>query len=136
MRADRGHRHRQLAGDGAGAAEITGLERAIGQVAAQAGGHGGPLFLPRDESSAWAWLPLGTGDAFDSAAAAAVSVDTGIRFAFGDAAKGTTGFRVTHQQAVAAQAVALAAETPAARAVTFSQVAPVAAKRGQLPDDR
>ena len=114
------------AADGAGAAEITRLERAVRQVALAAGCHGDPLFLPRDESSAWAWLPLGTGDAFDSAAAAAVSMDTGIHFAFGDAAKGPAGFRVTHQQAVAARAVVLAAETPAARAVTFSQVAPVA----------
>jgi PucR C-terminal helix-turn-helix domain/GGDEF-like domain len=114
------------AADGAGAAEITRLERAISQVAAQAGSHGEPLFLPRDESTAWAWLPLGTRDAFDSAAAGTISMDTGIHFAFGDAAKGPAGFRVTHQQAVAARAVMLAAESPAPRAVTFSQVAPVA----------
>jgi DNA-binding PucR family transcriptional regulator len=36
------------------------------------------------------------------------------------------GHRITHQQAIAAQAVALAAGSPAPRAVTFSQVAPVA----------
>jgi hypothetical protein len=55
-----------------------------------------------------------------------VDTDDDIRLAFGDAAKGTTGFRLTHQQAVAAQAVALAAGSPAPRAVAFSQVAPVA----------
>src|SRR5580698_8163305 len=38
---------------------ITRLERAVGQVAGQAGCHGDPVFLPHDESSAWAWLPLG-----------------------------------------------------------------------------
>ena len=114
------------AGDGAGAAEITRLERAISQLAGQAGCRGEPLFLPRDESTAWAWLPLGTEDAFDSAAAGTISMDTGIHFAFGGAAHGPAGFRVTHQQAVAARAVMLAAESPAPRAVTFSQVAPVA----------
>ena len=65
------------------------------------------MFLPRDESSAWAWLPLGIRDTFDPAAAAGADAD--VRFAFGDAAKGATGFRLTHRQALAAQAVALAA---------------------------
>jgi DNA-binding PucR family transcriptional regulator len=115
------------AGDATGAAdEITRLEHAVGKVAVQAGCRGEPLFLPRDESSAWAWLPLGISDVFNSAAAGTASVDADIHVAFGDVAKGTTGFRVTHQQAIAAQAVALAAGSPAPRAVPFGQVAPVA----------
>jgi hypothetical protein len=57
-------------GDAAGTAdEITRLERAISRVAAQAACSGDPLFLPRDESSAWAWLPFGIRDQFDSASA-------------------------------------------------------------------
>jgi len=119
------------AGDAAGAAdEITRLERAISQVAEQAAGHGEPVFLPRDESSAWAWLPLGIRDRFEASAASTAGVDADIHFAFGDAAKGTTGFRITHQQAVAAQAVALAAGSPGPRTVTFSEVAPVAMMLG------
>ncbi len=119
------------AGDAAGAAdEITRLERAISQVAEQAACHVEPVFLPRDESSAWAWLPLGIRDRFEAAAASTAGVDADIHFAFGDAAKGTTGFRITHQQAVAAQAVALAAGSPAPRTVTFSEVAPVAMMLG------
>jgi hypothetical protein len=115
------------AGDAAGTTqEITRLERAISHVAEQAACHGDPLFLPRDESSAWAWLPLGSRHGFDPVAADKAEVDDDIHFAFGDAAKGTRGFRVTHQQAIAAQAVALAAGSPAPRAITFSQVAPVA----------
>jgi len=111
----------------AGAAdEITRLERAIGRVARQAGCPGEPLFLPRDESSAWAWLPLGVRGAFDPAAASGAQVDSGLRFAFGDAANGATGFRLTHQQAIAAEAVALAAGTAAPRVVAFGEVAPVA----------
>jgi DNA-binding PucR family transcriptional regulator len=114
-------------GDAASTAdEITRLERAINHVAIRAALEADPLFLPRDESSAWAWLPLGIRDTFDSAAADTAEMDADIHFAFGDAVKGTTGFRITHQQAIAAQAVALASGSPAPRAVTFSQVAPVA----------
>jgi PucR C-terminal helix-turn-helix domain/GGDEF-like domain len=118
-------------GDAAGSAdEITRLERAISHVAAQAACGGDPVFLPRDESSAWAWLPLGIRDTFDAAAASMSGVDGDIHFAFGDAAKGIAGFRLTHQQAIAAQAVALAAGPPAPRAVAFGQVAPVAMMLG------
>jgi hypothetical protein len=114
------------AGDAASAAdEITRLERAISRVAAETACSGDPVFLPRDESSAWAWLPLGSRDTFDCAAGTA-NVDADLHFAFGDAAKGTAGFRLTHQQALAAQAVALAAGSPAPRTVVFGQVAPVA----------
>ena len=110
--------------------DITRLERVIGHVAAHAACTGDPVFMPRDESSAWAWLPLGVRDRFDFAAAGEADTGDDIRLAFGDAAKGTTGFRLTHQQAVAAQAVALAAGSPAPRAVAFSQVAPVAMMLG------
>jgi len=102
------------------------LKRAIGRVAAQTGFGGDPVFLSRDGSSAWAWLPLGIRDRFDGAASDA---DAGIHFAFGDAAKGIAGFRLTHQQAIAAQAVALAGGSPP-RVVTYSEVAPVAMMLG------
>src|SRR5271166_4791212 len=108
---------------------ITRLEHAISHVAGKAA-CSDPVFVPRDVSSAWAWLPLGIRDTFDAAAASVVGVDGDIRFAFGDAAKGTTGFRLTHRQAIAAQAVALAAGSPPPRVVTFSEVAPVAMMLG------
>ena len=113
----------------AAADSVTRLEHAISHVAAKIAGAGEPVFLPRDESSAWAWLPLGIRDRFDAAGAAAAGVDGDLHFAFGDAARGVTGFRLTHQQALAAQAVALAAGTPP-RVVTFGEVAPVAMMLG------
>jgi|SRR5579875_449572 len=109
---------------------ITRLERAVGQVASQAACSGDPVFLPRDESSAWAWLPLGIRDTFDSAVASTAGVDSDLHFAFGDTVRGMKGFRLTHQQAVAAQAVALAAPSAAPRVVAFSEVAPVAMMLG------
>jgi hypothetical protein len=118
-------------GDATGAAdEVSRLEHAISVVAVRAACCGDPVFLPRDESSAWAWLPLGIRDTFDAAAASTAGLGADIHFAFGDVAKGATGFRLTHQQAVAAQAVALAAGPPAARVVAFSEVAPVAMMLG------
>ena len=119
------------AGDAPAAADnITRLEHAISHVAGKAACSGDPVFLPRDESSAWAWLPLGIRDTFDAAGASTAGADDDIHFAFGDAAKGATGFRLTHQQAIAAQAVALAAGSPPPRAVAFSEVAPVAMMLG------
>jgi DNA-binding PucR family transcriptional regulator len=111
-------------GDAAASTDnITRLDHAIREVAGRAAFAGDPLFLPRDETSAWAWLPLGIRDTFTGAAA---GVDSDIRFAFGDAARGASGFRLTHQQAVAAQAVALAAGSVAPQVVAFGEVAPVA----------
>ena len=109
---------------------VTRLEHAIIHVAGKAACAGEPVFLPRDESSAWAWLPLGIRDTFDAAEASTAGADSDIHFAFGDAAKGTTGFRLTHSQALAAQAVALAAGSPPLRTVAFGEVAPVAMMLG------
>jgi hypothetical protein len=118
-------------GDGAVATDqITRLERAVGRVAAQVACSGDPFFLPRDESSAWAWLPLGIRDTFVYTAAITEDLGGDIHVAFGDAAKGAAGFCLTHQEAVAAQAVALAKGSPPPRAVAFSEVAPVAMMLG------
>ena len=50
---------------------ITRLEHAISHVAGKAA-CSDPVFLPRDVSSAWAWLPLGIRDTFDAAGASMV----------------------------------------------------------------
>jgi hypothetical protein len=120
-------------GDATGSVDnITRLEHAIHHVAGKIVGSGDPVFVPRDESSAWAWLPLGIRDRFDATGAAAAGMDGDLYFAFGDAARGVTGFRLTHQQALAAQAVAMAAGPPP-QVVTFGEVAPVAMMLGS-PD--
>ena len=105
---------------------ITRLERAIGRIAAQTACGADPVFLPRDESSAWAWLPLGIRDRFDAAAS---NPEAGLHVAFGDAVKGIAGFRLTHAQAIAAQAVALAGGSPP-RVLSYPEVAPVAMMLG------
>jgi hypothetical protein len=117
-----------------GGGTLARLEEATAEVSRAAGCMGRPIFLPQDESSAWAWLPLGTGQAFvipdgDPGVAGA---KTGIRFAAGAAAPGIAGFRRTHQQALGAYAVALAAG-PSGRFMTrFSDVAPLALMSGSI----
>ena len=46
----------------AGGPALARLEHATMEVAAHAGCEGRPIFVPQDESSAWAWLPLGASD--------------------------------------------------------------------------
>jgi hypothetical protein len=108
---------------------VTRLERAVGQAAAQAAGGAEPVFQPRDDSSAWAWLPLGTRNQFDVSAAGESALDGDLHLAFGDPQRGVAGFRLTHQQAIAAQRVALAGGSPPP-VVAYSQVAPVAMMLG------
>jgi PucR C-terminal helix-turn-helix domain/GGDEF-like domain len=103
---------------------ITRLEHAVSLVAGQAASSGDPVFAPRDECTAWAWLPLGIRDTFDGPASTA-GVDQDLHFAFGDPARGVAGFDLTHRQAIAAQAVVLAGSAPPP-VVTFGEVAPVA----------
>jgi len=110
------------------------LERAAGEVAAQAGCDGRLMFVPQDESSAWAWLPLGGRRDVSLADVCIKGIGSGerIRFAFGEPALGVTGFRRTHQQAVSAKAVALAAGPTGPAVTAFAEVAPLALMSGSL----
>src|SRR5215469_2355484 len=111
-----------------GSGNLGRLEQAIAEVAVQAGCAGRPVVIPQDESSAWAWFPLGTSHSFPAQAATAgiAGGSAGLRFAFGAPAPGVAGFRRTHQQALSAHAVALAAGPSGQLVTSFSEVAPVA----------
>jgi DNA-binding PucR family transcriptional regulator len=104
------------------------LERAIAEMAAEAHCDGRPMFVPQDESSAWAWLPLGGRS--DIALPGASGEE--IRFAVGEPALGVPGFRRTHQQALSAQAVALAAGPSGQPVTCFGDVAPLALMSGSI----
>jgi DNA-binding PucR family transcriptional regulator len=110
----------------AGGPALARLEHATMEVAAQAGCEGRPIFVPQDESSAWAWLPLGASDSFTVPTMRGAGAEPGIRFAFGAAGAGVSGFRRTHQQALGAHAVALAAGPSGPRLTSFTEVAPLA----------
>ena len=51
-----------------GGGALGGLEQATAEMARQGGLEGKPIFLPQDETSAWAWLPLGSRDTFPARA--------------------------------------------------------------------
>jgi len=117
---------------GSGSETLARLEQATADVAARADCQGRPIFLPQDESSAWAWPPLGTQDRFATRPtdAGAAGGEAEIRFAFGAAAAGVAGFRRTHQQALSAHAVALAAGSSGQLVTGFDDVAPLALMSG------
>ena len=115
-----------------GGGALAGLEQATAEIARQAGLEGRPVFLPQDESSAWAWLPLGAKDAFpvEAVSPSVLGAGPGIRFALGEAGSGLPGFRRTHEQALGAHAVALAAGGSAQPVTSFADVAPLALMSG------
>jgi len=123
-----------MTGAAAGGDSIGLLEHATTELAAGAHRDGRPMFIPQDEFTAWAWLPLGARRDIAVPAPGSKSVPGSdrIRFALGEPALGVTGFRRTHQQALHAQAVALAAG-PAGQPVTsFAEVAPLALMSGSI----
>jgi DNA-binding PucR family transcriptional regulator len=123
-----------MTGAAAGGDSIGRLERATAEMAAGVGCDGRPMFVPQDESSAWAWLPLGVRRdiAVPALGIKGVSGSDRIRFALGEPAVGVTGFRRTHQQALNAQGVALAAGSSGQMVTSFGAVAPVALMSGSI----
>jgi DNA-binding PucR family transcriptional regulator len=120
---------------GASAGDALGLlERATAEVAAEARCDGRPMFVPQDEFSAWAWMPLGARRDIALPGMSVKSSNGGdrIRFAFGEPAPGVPGFRRTHQQALSAQAVALAAGPSGQPMTSFGVVAPLALMAGSI----
>jgi hypothetical protein len=85
------------------------------------------LFVPRDESLAWLWLPVVDDAAvpYDLLDAAFDNGEATVRVATGAPAYGVDGFRQTHVQAERAQDVALAAR-PGRRLTSFSDVGAIA----------
>ncbi|TCC54152.1 hypothetical protein E0H75_07355 [Kribbella capetownensis] len=102
------------------AAELRRLERLLQQLTKTVGGAGQPLFVPRDRTTGWGWVPLGRAAEvrgldmlhYDDA-------DGELRVATGSPAAGAAGFRVTHLQAIRAQQVAVTAQGCAVRVTSF-----------------
>jgi DNA-binding PucR family transcriptional regulator len=86
------------------------------------------LFVPCDESSAWAWLALTPGAVlrWDDPQAVIGERDPTVSVALGEPAAGVEGFRRTHRQALSARSVALAAWPTHIQVTHFADVAPIA----------
>jgi DNA-binding PucR family transcriptional regulator len=106
--------------------ELLVLEQATAELAERAGCPGHALFVPCDESSAWAWLP-------DAKQVPVQPVDDGdVCVAFGESGNGVEGFRRTHRQALRAQSVALAAGPRSPAVTAFAAVRPIALMSSDL----
>lgn len=153
-----GHRLRQRhvaavlwTGDAITADDLSGLERVVGRVARAAGAKGTPLFWPRDRLTGFVWLPLGSGaPELDPGVLEEAVRDTSVQVALGTPASGIDGFRVSHQEAMQARAVAEASDRrplvtsytdPDVRAAALLAADPAATRRlvrralGPLADD-
>jgi DNA-binding PucR family transcriptional regulator len=102
------------------------LNRLVNTIAGELSCPSRPLFVPSDESLAWAWLPLGSdGKPTWDDLRVAVRADGSARLAVGEPAAGVAGFRRTHREALRAQDVALAAR-PGVAVTAFHDVGPIA----------
>ncbi|WP_328648194.1 helix-turn-helix domain-containing protein [Amycolatopsis sp. NBC_00348] len=110
------------------------LESVAAAVLGRVQDHGRPLFVPRDEASAWVWLPLGPDVTIGRALLDDVlaTAGPGVRVSVGDPATGVDGFRDTHHQALRVHALALAAGEHCDRVLTFREVGTMALMTSDL----
>jgi PucR-like helix-turn-helix protein/diguanylate cyclase with GGDEF domain len=110
-----------------GGPALLALERCALEIGEAMGALGRPLVVPWDAESAWVWLP---GDATtvpsrEAATAAVARTGEPVRVACGAPAAGVEGFRSTHEQALRARTVALAAGEGAPTVTLFDEVGAV-----------
>jgi hypothetical protein len=117
---------------GTGATELALLDRVVRRVAERLGAAGAPLFIPRDATSAWAWVPLASGQALpaDGLALSTRDVEERAHVVVGDPEDDVGGFGRTHRQALRVEAVALAAGAARRRVTAFAEIRPIALMSG------
>ncbi|MFG2250146.1 PucR family transcriptional regulator [Spirillospora sp. NPDC048823] len=114
------------------------VELVVRRVAERLAACGRPLVIPRDESSARAWLPLRSPVRLDPEAFGDVLAGRGrgIRLAVGDPSPGVAGFRRTIREAERARTVAVAAGSTGRPVTLFGRIAPVALMAADLTGTR
>ncbi|MFZ2174533.1 MAG: helix-turn-helix domain-containing protein [Rhodococcus sp. (in: high G+C Gram-positive bacteria)] len=108
--------------------ELILLELSVTALAERLGAVARPLFEPRDEHTAWAWLPLGHEKQVDVPGLAEIVAgwDRPVTVALGEPQRGVGGFVRTHRQAVQARMVAQASRMPRPCLVPITDVGAVA----------
>jgi hypothetical protein len=124
-----GHRLRQhhvalvLWLDGVGSPDdLRALERLLSTIGKELGAGSG-LFIPQDRSTAWAWLPFGRNTPHADTLSRAVldeAARIGAHVALGSSAAGVEGFRSSHDEARAAQDLAMSARGRTERATLWT----------------
>ncbi|REE57818.1 PucR-like helix-turn-helix protein [Streptomyces sp. 3212.3] len=120
-----------------GGAGLARLARLAHEIAKELDCPARPLFIPRDEGLAWAWLPFGSHSdvAWERLSSVVESAEPAVQVCAGSVQRGIEGFRRTNREALRAQELATAA-SPGHRLTAYSQVAPVALMCKNLPDLR
>ena len=81
--------------------KLSPLERFVISLGERVSCPARPLFVPCDDSSAWAWLPIGRrADIEPEVIRQAADSGGRVMVAVGEPAQGIDGFRITHMQAV------------------------------------
>jgi DNA-binding PucR family transcriptional regulator len=113
------------------------LDRLTSEIAKELKCSARPLFIPRDETMCWAWLPFGS--RYEVSWGQLESVvedgDPSVRVCAGRVEPGVEGFRSTHRQALLAQELATASSW-GARFTAYSHVAPIALMSTNIDDMR
>lgn len=105
---------------------VSDFERFIRELAKRLDCPALPLFVPYDQATGWAWLPLGRKvPDVDMICSMVRASQPKFSVAVGDPSVDVRGFRRTHLQARQAQTVAVAAECAPA-VTTFREVGPIA----------
>lgn len=120
-----------------GIAGLARLDRLTHEMAKELDCPAGPLFIPRDEGLAWAWLPFGSHSevSWERLSSVIEGGEPSVQVCAGSVQSGIEGFRSTNREALRAQELATAA-SPGHRLTAYSQVAPVALMCKNLPDLR
>jgi DNA-binding PucR family transcriptional regulator len=106
------------------AAALRILETTVTAIAEAVGAAGQPLFIPRDHSLGWAWIPLGRQPVTIDVAAlhqVVADADGSVRAALGTSGAAIPGFRSTHLEAVRAHTVATIADSSAQPVTTYNE---------------
>lgn len=101
--------------------ELVRMEGFVREVAESVDSQGPPLFVAADKVTGWGWVPLSIEVAQLAVARIRGLAETHTEapsIAIGDPLSGAAGFRRSHQQALAARAVAVAAGAHAQTVVT------------------
>ncbi|WP_157647121.1 PucR family transcriptional regulator [Actinomycetospora chiangmaiensis] len=105
---------------------LVALERCADALAQALGATGRALVVPWDTTSAWVWLPGVVEVSRETVSGVVRRGGEAVRVACGAPAADVDGFRVTHEQALRARAVTLAAGEDAPAVTLFDEVGAVA----------
>jgi DNA-binding PucR family transcriptional regulator len=100
------------------------LQTLVAAVGEAVGGAGQPLFIPRDRSHAWAWIPLGWDvTAIDADVLRRIhdAADAAVHVAMGSPGKAIAGFRDSHVESLRAYSVASVADDEARRVTSYAE---------------